>query len=191
MSLIQKHSCAACARRKVKCDRLIPCSNCSRGRSKCSYATPALSQRHRKRPPDEDLLCKIREYEYLLRKNNVKFQPLDNLWIPSILEGKLIPRPVTTRVDRHAQIETSSKPEQHVGTQSSEDSNILGTPPEAVTLWFGLPKEVGGPIPAYKSRLQLSDDSCKTARPSNSSSPGQKWRKQPNEAATLASRRRF
>lgn len=144
MPSTQKHSCTACARRKVKCDRLIPCSNCSRGRSACIYGTPALSQRHRRRPPDEDLLSKVREYEELLRKNNVRFQPLDNSWVPSILEEKLARRPEMTRLGK-----TSSKSEQHVGQQSSEEGNNPGTQSEAVSRWFGLPKEVGGPNSAY------------------------------------------
>ncbi|KIM98484.1 hypothetical protein OIDMADRAFT_167284 [Oidiodendron maius Zn] len=90
MPSVQKYSCATCARRKVKCDKLSPCSNCSKSQNECVYRVPALSQRHRKRPADEDLLSKISEYEDLLRRNSIKFQPLDNSWIPSPLEEQLV-----------------------------------------------------------------------------------------------------
>ena len=145
MPSIQKHSCVACARRKVKCDRLIPCSHCFRGHRECIYGAPAPSQRHRKRPPDEDLLSKINEYEELLRKNNVEFQPLDNPWIPSILEENLAPKRLMT-----AKIRSSSNAERHIGgAQSSEHVDIWRMQPEVTSLWFGLPREVCSRIPAY------------------------------------------
>ncbi|OCL05728.1 hypothetical protein AOQ84DRAFT_412861 [Glonium stellatum] len=90
MPSIQKYCCITCTRRKIKCDKLSPCSSCSKSQSECVYRAPAPSQRHRKRPADEDLLSKISEYEDLLRKNNVEFQPLHNSWIPSPLEEKLL-----------------------------------------------------------------------------------------------------
>lgn len=149
---IQTHSCANCARRKVKCDRLSPCSNCSRSQSECDYRAPAQSQRHRKRPADEDLLSKIREYEDLLHKNNVNFRPLDNSWIPSPLEEKLISGPQTARpvscVSLEAPSETELSPKaQCTGHQSIPE--LSGAQSEAARLWSELPVEVCGLIPAH------------------------------------------
>ena len=84
-------SCLNCSRRKVKCDKLSPCSSCSKTNAKCVYRPPPPSQRHRKRLTHGDLLCKIRELESLLTNHNVSYEPLDNSWIQSSWETKLEP----------------------------------------------------------------------------------------------------
>jgi hypothetical protein len=152
MPSIQKHSCATCARRKVKCDKLRPCSNCSRSQSECVYRASSMSQRHRKRPADEDLLSKISEYEDLLHKNNVKFQPLDNSWIPSPLEEKLVSRSQTARPGSCALLQAPSESKWRPEAQGSEQQpqpDPLGAQSEAACLWSGLPKEVCGIGPAH------------------------------------------
>ena len=141
---MQKHSCVICARRKVRCDKLSPCSDCSRTQSECVYGAPVPSQRHRKRLADEDLVFKLREYEDLLRNNNIKFRPLDNSWISSPLEEKLVsssqtihPEPLQTlrKVDRAL--------EAH-GSKQESQPDLLSTQSVAARLWSGLPKEVCG-----------------------------------------------
>jgi len=151
---IHQHSCATCARRKVKCDKLSPCSNCSRTQIECIYRAPALSQRHRKRPADEDLLSKISEYEDLLRENKVKFQPLDNSWIPSPLEEKLVSRPQTALPGSCAPRQAPSEAECPLEAQISQQRlrpDLPGAQSEAARLWSGLPKEVCGLIPAHSA----------------------------------------
>jgi hypothetical protein len=151
---IQKHSCVTCARRKVKCDKLSPCSNCSRSQSDCIYEAPAASQRHRKRPANGDLRSKVSEYEDLLRKNNVKFQPLDNSWIPSPLEEKLVSRPQPacpgSCAGPQAPSESTWCPEAR-GSEQQSQPDLLGALSEAACLRFGLPQEVCGLSPAHQT----------------------------------------
>ncbi|KAI9889921.1 MAG: hypothetical protein M1814_004644 [Vezdaea aestivalis] len=66
-------SCLLCKQRKVKCDRIEPCTNCSRARAKCLYRAPAPPRR-RKRPqvPQADLHARLRQYEEVLRSLGVK-----------------------------------------------------------------------------------------------------------------------
>lgn len=154
MPSVQKYSCATCARRKVKCDKLSPCTNCSKSQSECVYRVPALSQRHRKRPADEDLLCKINEYEDLLRRNNIKFQPLDNSWIPSPLEEKLVLRHQTTLPDSGVSLPAPNESECPPEAQDSEQQsqpNPPGAQFDAARLWSGLPKEVCSLVPARQA----------------------------------------
>ncbi|KAJ5632278.1 hypothetical protein N7490_008617 [Penicillium lividum] len=67
-------ACVNCQQRKVKCDRQSPCANCLKQRTQC---IPATQTRARKRRlPERELLGRLRKYEDLLRKNNVKFDPL-------------------------------------------------------------------------------------------------------------------
>ncbi|KAM3086057.1 hypothetical protein ACMFMG_000193 [Clarireedia jacksonii] len=68
-------SCLLCQQRKVKCDRKFPCSNCIKHRSQCVQATQMTRQR-RRRFAERELLDRLRNYEELLRENNIKFEPL-------------------------------------------------------------------------------------------------------------------
>ncbi|KAF2815350.1 uncharacterized protein BDZ99DRAFT_378049 [Mytilinidion resinicola] len=68
-------ACVLCQQRKVKCNRKFPCTNCERAGAQCVPAT--LAPRHRRRRfPERELLERLRDYEGLLRQNNIKFEPL-------------------------------------------------------------------------------------------------------------------
>jgi hypothetical protein len=69
---LQKRSCALCTRRKVKCDKADPCSNCVKAQVQCIHEARA-THRPRKRAADEELLARISRYEDLMRKHNVDF----------------------------------------------------------------------------------------------------------------------
>jgi hypothetical protein len=83
-----KYACCTCARRKIKCDKADPCSNCSKAQVQCLYEEHP-PPRPRKRAADEDLIARLGAYEDLLRKNNVDFSHFSHAWIPSDLQGKL------------------------------------------------------------------------------------------------------
>lgn len=68
-------ACVLCQQRKVKCDRKYPCANCIKSRAQCVPATQ-VSRRRRRRFPERELLERLRQYEDLLRRNNIKFEPL-------------------------------------------------------------------------------------------------------------------
>ncbi|KAJ6190948.1 C6 zinc finger domain protein [Penicillium mononematosum] len=65
-------ACVLCQQRKIKCDRTFPCANCIRAGEQCKQA---IRQR-RRRFPERELLVRLRHYESLLRKHNIKFDPL-------------------------------------------------------------------------------------------------------------------
>ncbi|KAF2501908.1 hypothetical protein BU16DRAFT_522789 [Lophium mytilinum] len=68
-------ACVLCQQRKVKCNRKFPCTNCEKAGAQCVPAT--LAPRHRRRRfPERELLERLRDYEGLLRQNNIKFEPL-------------------------------------------------------------------------------------------------------------------
>ena len=68
-------ACVLCQQRKVKCDRKFPCANCIKSSTQCVPATLATRRRRRKFP-ERELLERLRNYENLLRQNNIKFEPL-------------------------------------------------------------------------------------------------------------------
>jgi len=68
-------ACVLCQQRKVKCDRKYPCAHCIKARVQCVPATQ-VSRRRKRRFPERELLERLRKYEELLRKHNIKFEPL-------------------------------------------------------------------------------------------------------------------
>lgn len=68
-------ACVLCQQRKVKCDRKFPCANCIKFRTQCVPAT-LVRPRRRRRFPERALLERLRDYEALLRQNNITFEPL-------------------------------------------------------------------------------------------------------------------
>ena len=63
-------SCTLCRRRKVKCDRSVPCGNCARGGAECVPSIPSKAPRGRqggrKRRTDGELLERIAKLEALI-----------------------------------------------------------------------------------------------------------------------------
>lgn len=74
---LQPHSCVICQRRKVKCDRYDPCSNCVKHRVECEYRAPAPPRRRKRQSPDPQLQAKMRRYEEILQKHGVKVDELN------------------------------------------------------------------------------------------------------------------
>lgn len=66
-------ACLLCQQRKVRCDRKVPCTNCTKSGSPCTSVVP---QQRRRRFPERELLQRLRQYEGLLRQHNVVFEPM-------------------------------------------------------------------------------------------------------------------
>lgn len=56
-------SCITCRKRKVKCDKRHPCSNCSRAAIECVFPGPGRAPRRSRKPPDTELLARLRRLE--------------------------------------------------------------------------------------------------------------------------------
>ena len=50
--LLNSRSCVTCRRRKVRCDNLMPCTRCERGKIVCTYPSPNRAPRRRRAPHD-------------------------------------------------------------------------------------------------------------------------------------------
>ena len=65
-------SCNVCRRRKIKCDRADPCSNCVRCGSVCVSSVPSGAPRGRqggRRRVDRELLDRMAKLEHLVKDN--------------------------------------------------------------------------------------------------------------------------
>ncbi|KAL7814922.1 hypothetical protein V8C44DRAFT_363320 [Trichoderma aethiopicum] len=145
-------SCVACARRKVKCDRLKPCSSCGKSGAACIYRAPVPSQRHRRRLTQGDLLSKIQELESILDSHGIPFEALGDSWIRSHWEDKLAGVPQTPTVPKAtASVDTAAvEAEAPLAAQEGECSHpdvLLASGEEvgAAWLWSSLPEVLKTP----------------------------------------------
>ncbi|KAJ4986519.1 hypothetical protein SVAN01_07955 [Stagonosporopsis vannaccii] len=70
-------ACVLCQQRKVKCDRKFPCNHCVKAKVAC---IPAQQMpRRKKRPTEQELTERLRQYEELLRKNNIAVEHIDEM----------------------------------------------------------------------------------------------------------------
>lgn len=56
-------SCVTCRKRKVRCDKKHPCSNCTKAGIECLFPGPGRAPRKSRKPPDTELLARLRRLE--------------------------------------------------------------------------------------------------------------------------------
>ncbi|CAG8972941.1 hypothetical protein HYALB_00001361 [Hymenoscyphus albidus] len=115
------HSCVLCQRRKVRCDRQKPCSNCLKSRAECVPSAPPLPRRRQKKVTETDLLAKVRRYEHLLKNHGILTEEDDDA------EGEG-PGAEEKRVERH-----EYKSSRENGGPPHQSMCISTKAPEAVT----------------------------------------------------------
>ncbi|KAF2458311.1 fungal-specific transcription factor domain-containing protein, partial [Lineolata rhizophorae] len=64
-------SCVTCRRRKVKCDKRQPCSNCTRARIECVFPSPGRAPRKPRKPPEAELMERLRRLEGVVQSLGV------------------------------------------------------------------------------------------------------------------------
>ncbi|KZF24426.1 hypothetical protein L228DRAFT_266766 [Xylona heveae TC161] len=60
---INIRSCITCRKRKVKCDKRQPCSNCTKQHIPCIFPSPGRAPRRPRHPPHGELLARLRRLE--------------------------------------------------------------------------------------------------------------------------------
>jgi hypothetical protein len=61
-------SCVTCRRRKVRCNKRTPCSNCVKAGIECVFPPPGRAPRKTKRPHDAELLSRLRRLEGVIEQ---------------------------------------------------------------------------------------------------------------------------
>src|SRR6201996_7377678 len=64
---LNSRSCVTCRKRKVKCDKKHPCSNCARAGIECVFPAPGRAPRKPRKPQDPDLAERLRRLESLVQ----------------------------------------------------------------------------------------------------------------------------
>lgn len=80
-------ACVLCQKRKVRCDRKVPCTNCIRAQTQCVPAATLRPRQRRRRFPERELLDRLRHYETLLRHSNINFEPLHKDYLTTVKES--------------------------------------------------------------------------------------------------------
>lgn len=68
--ILNPRSCVTCRKRKVKCDKLHPCSNCARAHIDCIFPTPGRAPRKVRKTGDgrdTELLARLRRLEGVVK----------------------------------------------------------------------------------------------------------------------------
>ncbi|KAH0543582.1 hypothetical protein FGG08_002143 [Glutinoglossum americanum] len=60
---LNPRSCVTCRRRKVKCDKHSPCSNCTKAHIPCIFPERGRAVRRPRKPPDNELLKRLAKLE--------------------------------------------------------------------------------------------------------------------------------
>lgn len=60
---VNPRSCTTCRKRKVRCDKRHPCSNCNKAGTECIFPGPGRAPRRSRKPPDTELLARLRRLE--------------------------------------------------------------------------------------------------------------------------------
>ena len=62
-SNLNPRSCVTCRRRKVRCNKTEPCSNCVKAGIECVFPGPGRAPRKQRRQPDVEVLSRLRRLE--------------------------------------------------------------------------------------------------------------------------------
>jgi len=60
-------SCVTCRKRKVKCDKKQPCTNCAKAHTECVFPFPGRAPRKPRKPQDGELAERIRRLESMVQ----------------------------------------------------------------------------------------------------------------------------
>jgi hypothetical protein len=74
---LRAHACVLCQRRKVKCDKNDPCSNCAKSQVECEFRDPLPPRRRKKKQPDAAMIARLKRYENVLRNSGIDPSSLD------------------------------------------------------------------------------------------------------------------
>ncbi len=185
-------SCTVCRRRKVRCDRGVPCGNCKRAGEDCVPTIPSHAPRGRqggrKRRTDGELLERITKLEGLLRKiegnpDEDKVTSMHPTATPAVDLREGSPQAVVLDGQSRGACNISTN-----HTSQNPESGLdryLGT-----SFWLTLSEEIGG----LKDILNGSSDQEDEAEdeqtpPSSLSSPGTQQLNEANHSCFIFSPR--
>jgi len=67
-------SCVTCRKRKVKCDKKQPCSNCTRAKIECIFPGPGRAPRKSRKPQDGELMDRLKRLEGVVLSLNAQVE---------------------------------------------------------------------------------------------------------------------
>jgi hypothetical protein len=119
-------SCTTCRKRKVRCDKKHPCSNCHKAGIECVFPRPGRAPRRNKKPPDSELLARLRRLEGVVQS------------LGKGLDGEDLPPDATGAVDNKDGSLPEEKGEEKAGQLKACPSRSKGAADGT-----GLEKEMG------------------------------------------------
>lgn len=146
--VLNPRSCVTCRRRKVRCDKQMPCSNCRRASIPCIFPAPGRAPRQQ-RPRDPNAPPKTssqREVELVKRLRK--------------LEG------IVEELSGQSEIEPGGRLPSATGSPDPSQSNPTGGdgPPLGRPMSGGLDTFVGAGSPCSRDNESVADNASETAK---------------------------
>jgi Fungal Zn(2)-Cys(6) binuclear cluster domain len=73
-SSLNPRSCVTCRRRKVKCNKQQPCSNCVKQHIECVFPAPGRAPRKPRKPQDSELIERLKRLEGVVQSLGVQVE---------------------------------------------------------------------------------------------------------------------
>lgn len=77
-SNLKAYSCLPCRQRKVKCDRIDPCTHCIKSGKQCSFIPPVRGKRKVLKPRKEGTHARLRRYEAMLKSLGAEIETTEH-----------------------------------------------------------------------------------------------------------------
>jgi hypothetical protein len=85
---LNPRSCVTCRRRKVRCDKKHPCSNCTKAGIECIFPGPGRAPRKSRKPADTELLARLRRLEGVVQNLGAHVDEDGNPQSPNLESGR-------------------------------------------------------------------------------------------------------
>ena len=104
---LNPRSCVTCRRRKVRCNKEEPCANCTKAGIECIFPAPGRAPRKSRRPPDTELLARLKRLEGVVQSLGVQ--------------------PDGTPIENHRSVFSKERRLSQTGSDASSESNKRGS----------------------------------------------------------------
>jgi hypothetical protein len=193
-------SCVTCRRRKVKCDKKQPCSNCARAKIECIFPGPGRAPRKSRKPADGELMDRLRRLEGVVQSLNAQVEEHEQQDAEREKNGTA----VSGCPNGSAGVEQGGCPSGRdlEGASVVVDNSVEGLETRFGRLvvdqgrsryinnsfWASLNNEVSARAPAILIRSALTRPRSKISRPSSSSIPTTQTSRMPNRPSRHSTR---
>ncbi|TKA57841.1 hypothetical protein B0A49_11751, partial [Cryomyces minteri] len=166
-ALLNPRSCVTCRKRKVRCDKLHPCNNCSKAHIECVFPSPGRAPRKARKPPDSELLARLRRLEGVVKSLGVRVEDSEVQEHTGLVEQRSPDQRDVGRALEGAGLPRRADQEQGIDPYSNLPRQTLG-PPAAYSVDEWVEENAKGKFENRFGRLVVDERSSRSRYVNNS-----------------------